>query len=407
MDGQDPAPVIRNAVAKALVHYFPLAGRLRELEGRKLAVDCTGEGVPFVEADADVRLEHFGDTVHPPLPCLDELLFDVPGLSAILNSPPVLIQVTRLACGGFIIAVRIHHAMADGQGMLQFLEAVAEMARGAAVPTVQPVWERDLLMARNPPRPSFAHREYDEGLPNPKATIVPLDAMVQCAFFFRPQDVAAIKAHLPPHLQMSSTTFEVLTGLMWKCRTMALALDADEEVRVCLPVSIRGGKTGFRIPKGYYGNSIATPVAISTAGKLCANPIGYAVELVQKAKREVDAEYVQSVADHMVLRGRPEVSTVRLYLVSDLTKIRFGDLDYGWDRPVYGGPASHGPIAGSFSFLSAMKNAKGEEGIVVPMWLPDSAMEKFAEEVGKLLRPAIDGRLPQQHDVLPARKTKL
>jgi len=94
MGGKDPVRVIQEALAKALVPYYPFAGRLREHDGCKLAVDCTGEGVLFVEADADVGLEHFGDPVLPPFPCLEELIFDVPGSSAILNSPLLLFQVT-------------------------------------------------------------------------------------------------------------------------------------------------------------------------------------------------------------------------------------------------------------------------------------------------------------------------
>ena len=62
--------------------------------GWKLAVDCTGEGVLFVEADADVGLEHFGDPLLPPFQCLEELIFDVPDSSAILNTPLLLFQVT-------------------------------------------------------------------------------------------------------------------------------------------------------------------------------------------------------------------------------------------------------------------------------------------------------------------------
>ncbi|GJM91147.1 hypothetical protein PR202_ga07494 [Eleusine coracana subsp. coracana] len=56
----DPVPVIGDALPRALMHYYPFVGRLRKLEGRKLAVHCTGEGVLFTEADADVRLEQFG-----------------------------------------------------------------------------------------------------------------------------------------------------------------------------------------------------------------------------------------------------------------------------------------------------------------------------------------------------------
>ena len=94
MGSKDPVRVIQEALAKALVPYYPFAGRLREQDGCRLAVDCTGEGVLFVEADAEVGLEHFDDPLLPPFPCREELIFDVPGSSAILNTPLLLFQVT-------------------------------------------------------------------------------------------------------------------------------------------------------------------------------------------------------------------------------------------------------------------------------------------------------------------------
>ena len=93
MQGRDPVRVIREALAKTLVFYYPLAGRLREGPGRKLVVECTGEGIVFIEADADVTLEQFGDALQPPFPCWEELLFDVPGSGEVLNCPLLLIQV--------------------------------------------------------------------------------------------------------------------------------------------------------------------------------------------------------------------------------------------------------------------------------------------------------------------------
>ncbi|KAL2252644.1 UNVERIFIED_CONTAM: Benzyl alcohol O-benzoyltransferase [Sesamum indicum] len=93
MDIKDPVKVIRDALAKALVFYYPLAGRLRETAGRKLVVECTGEGALFIEADADVRLQQFGDNLQPPFPCMEELLYDVPGSGGVVNCPLLLIQV--------------------------------------------------------------------------------------------------------------------------------------------------------------------------------------------------------------------------------------------------------------------------------------------------------------------------
>ncbi|KAL3749741.1 hypothetical protein ACJRO7_010805 [Eucalyptus globulus] len=91
---RDPGRAIREGLAKALVFYYPFAGRLREWPGRKLVVDCNKEGVMFVEADADITLDQFEDALHPPFPCQEELLFDVPGSSAVLDSPLLLVQVT-------------------------------------------------------------------------------------------------------------------------------------------------------------------------------------------------------------------------------------------------------------------------------------------------------------------------
>jgi len=93
MAGKDPAQIIRDALAQTLVFYYPFAGRLREGPSRKLMVDCTAEGVIFIEADADVTLQQFGDSLQPPFPCFQDLLYNVPGSDAVLHCPLLLVQV--------------------------------------------------------------------------------------------------------------------------------------------------------------------------------------------------------------------------------------------------------------------------------------------------------------------------
>ncbi|GLT59753.1 hypothetical protein SLA2020_325540 [Shorea laevis] len=381
MQGKDPARIIKEALAKTLVFYYPFAGRLREGPDRKLFVDCTGEGVLFIEADADVSLEQFGDALQPPFPCLEELLYDVPGSGGVLNCPLLLIQVTRLKCGGFIFALRLNHTMSDAAGLVQFLGAVAEMARGCLVPSIPPVWERHLLNARNPPRVTCTHHEYDE-VADTKGTIIPLDDMAHRSFFFGPAEVAAIRRFVPLHLRECST-FEVLTACLWRCRTIALQPDPNEEMRIICVVNARS-KFNPPLPKGFYGNALAYSAALTTAGKLCENPFGYALDLVRQAKANVTEEYMKSVADMMVIKGRPHFTMVRSYLVSDVRRAGFVDIDFGWGKPAYGGPAKGG--VGAISFYIPFKNNKGEDGIVVSLCLPAPAMERFVRELESMLK---------------------
>ena len=93
MQGKDPAQLIKKALSEALVFYYPLAGRLREGPDHKLMVDCNEEGVIFIEADADATLEQFGQPVQPPFPCLEEIVYDVPGSEGIIKCPLLLFQV--------------------------------------------------------------------------------------------------------------------------------------------------------------------------------------------------------------------------------------------------------------------------------------------------------------------------
>jgi hypothetical protein len=93
---EDPAVAVKAGLAKALVYYYPVAGRMRETANGKLVVDCTGEGVSFVEADAAVRLEDLGTPLLPPYPCFEELLPDAGDIQVVVGKPIVAIQVPYL-----------------------------------------------------------------------------------------------------------------------------------------------------------------------------------------------------------------------------------------------------------------------------------------------------------------------
>jgi len=116
------------------------------------------------------------------------------------------------------------------------------------------------------------------------------------------------------------------------------------------------------------------------------------LELVKKTKAIVTQEYMHSVADLMVIKGRPHFTVVRSYLVSDVTHAGLGEVEFGWGKAVYGGPAKGGvgAIPGVASFYIPFKNVKGEEGLIISVCLPTQAMEMFVKELESVLKNNID-----------------
>lgn len=218
--------------------------------------------------------------------------------------------------------------MADAQGTVQFLNAVGEIARGAPAPTVPPVWARELLSARNPPRITQTHREFDTIPESQRTQFPPDEQLVHKAFFFGPREIAALKCQVP----FPCTSFEVLAASVWRARTVALRLDPNDELRFMFTNNLRS-RMYPPLPEGYYGNVFVYPAILSSARQLCDSPLGFAVDLVKKAKAEATDEYIKSVTDLMVLRGRPPLAmngAPRVYFVSDNTRAGYDEVDYGW-----------------------------------------------------------------------------
>ena len=137
-------------------------------------------------------------------------------------------QITHLTCGGFIFAMRMNHTMTDGVGIAQFIKAIGEIARGALKPSIVPVWCRELLCARNPPRVTCIHHEYQQLPLDNKCIFTPDHA----SFFFGPKEIAAMR-HLLPHHLAHSPSFEVLTVCLWRYRTASLQWQNPNQ-EVCL-----------------------------------------------------------------------------------------------------------------------------------------------------------------------------
>ncbi|KAI3831689.1 hypothetical protein MKW92_017509 [Papaver armeniacum] len=355
----DPVDVIRKAIANALVFYYPFAGRVRESpDGGKLFVECTGEGVMFIEADADIHLDQFSSTndLIPPFQSSNELLYVVPG------------SVTRLLCGGFVLAIRLNHTISDAQGLHQFMMAVGELARGNESPSVIPQYPTESI--------NFFRRTRVASIPFGQ------NQRVQRSFFFGPQEMVAVRKHLPPHLRTCSN-FEILTACLWRCRTIAFDLDPKEHVRLFFYL-------------GFYGNALGYVMAYSTAEKLCKNSLEYTLDLVINSKNKfLDTETVgdknTTMKKKMFTSWTDLMTNYALegshYFITDVTRARFAEVDYGWGKAVYGAPVIlyDLPYPEERSFYIPYEKNKGEYGICVPICFPHESMERFVVEVERMI----------------------
>ncbi|KAK1653278.1 hypothetical protein QYE76_071083 [Lolium multiflorum] len=383
---------IKAAVAGALVYYYPMAGRLRKLpDGNRLVVDCTGEGVVFVEATTDVRLADLGEPLVPPYPCVEEFLGDAGDTRDVVGKPLLFLQVTQLKCGGFVIGLHMCHCIADGFGILQFIKTIADFACGELIPTTLPVWKRDIFTARMPPSIAHVYPAYKPFIHGLQCTgddvmlSTPPESMEVQYLFFGPKEIDTLRSHIPEQLSKSTTTFELITAVMWRCRTLALGYGPSEKVRVMFTLNTRGRSINGEsvVPRGYYGNAHFSPMVEVTVDELATKPLASILEKMRKVKWDTTKECMKSMVDLLALwREWSPFGMDRTYEVSDTKWVGGKALKFGKAELVAAGT----PHAGDFtskliSYHTKCKNIDGEDSTVVSILLPKPAMEKFTKEM--------------------------
>ncbi|KAL0355063.1 UNVERIFIED_CONTAM: Omega-hydroxypalmitate O-feruloyl transferase [Sesamum radiatum] len=397
---EDAVEVIKNALSKVLVHYYPLAGRLTISPEMKLIVDCTGEGAVFVEAEAECELQELGDITKPDPVTLGKLVYDIPGAENVLQIPPLVaqvskfmqlivsstvvvelymlkaefcLQVTKFKCGGFVLGLCMNHCMFDGIGAMEFVNSWGEIARGLPL-KVPPFMDRSILKARNPPKWEFPHHEFAEIEDLSNTSEIYKEEMLYRSFCFDHGKLEHLrKQALEDGTLEKCTTFEALSAFVWRARSEALNLKPDQQTKLLFAVD---GRSRFEppIPQKYFGNAIVLTNSLCNAGELVENPLSFTVKLVQEAVKMVTDGYMRSAIDYFeATRARPSLAAT--LLITTWSRLSFHTTDFGWGEPVLSGPVAL-PEKEVILFLS---HGKERKSINVLLGLPAPAMKKFEQ----------------------------
>ncbi|RDX69266.1 Acyl transferase 4, partial [Mucuna pruriens] len=328
--GPEAAKVIREALSKALVPYYPLAGRLKESQPGYLQIECSGDGVWFVHATADCTLHSlnfFDDVQSIPY---DDLLPDVIPESQQID-PLVQMQVTQFGCGGFVIGLIFCHSICDGLGAAQFLNAIGELARGLEKPSIEPVWHRDLF-------PSPPLTALPQSIPPPTLQIP--DYKLEHANIDLPMDqINRVKTQFQQATGLTCSAFEVVAAACWAARTRTIQFGPKPNTQLNL-VFFANCRHLFHpaLPNGFYGNCFF-PVTITTSCESLRNATTVeVVKLIQQAKAKLPVEFGKYLKGEHLKNGEdpfaPPLTYTTLF-ISEWGRLGFNHVDYRWGPPVH------------------------------------------------------------------------
>ncbi|PIN24921.1 Omega-hydroxypalmitate O-feruloyl transferase [Handroanthus impetiginosus] len=377
--------ILRDALKRVLVPYYPFTGRLRQTTNKKLEVFFgPNQGVLLVEAHSDVALADLGD-LSVPNPAWLKLIYQFPDEEQykVVNMPLVIAQVTKFSCGGFSLGLRICHCLCDGFGAMQFLNAWAKTAKtGSLVLNPNPCWDREIFLPRDPPKIQFSHTEFKR--------IEERSSLTKSLWEGKPiQKCYRISRDYQAHLKLlaqddgefSCTSFDAMAAHVWRSWVKALDVKpVNYELRLTFAVNTRAKLKNPPLRDGFYGNALCVACATSTVERLADGRLSETARLVHEARLHVSEEYLRSTIDYIDL-NRPE----RLEFGGKLTITQwtrfsiYESADFGWGKPVYAGPIDLTPTPQVCVFLPEGGEGGNSGAMVLCICLPECACNRFGE----------------------------
>ncbi|KAK7396149.1 hypothetical protein VNO78_16950 [Psophocarpus tetragonolobus] len=385
---------LRDSLSKALVMYYPLAGRLSWIEGARWELHCNAKGAQILEASCkEHNLDDLGDFV--PTHLVSQLIPDIDYDVPIEDTPLLVAQLTRFPCGGVTLGVALCRGAIDGTATMRFMSTWAKLARKEIL-EMTPYHDRSVLNSYKDDSVSYDHSEFQ----TPPLWLGPLggrDTNVVVALVkLTDEQVKKLKQKANNNNNSTNTTprgystFEVIAGYLWRCVSKArYAGNSNQPTRLSTLVNCRN-RMNPPLPSSYAGNTaFPTVTATCSFGEIMNRPLSYAVGNVRVGLERVTGEFVGSALCYIAkekdmnrlrynihypaprVHKGPYKGNPNLFVVSWMN-FSFKDADFGWGKPLYFGPGFMDSEGKAF----VMNKANGD-GFVVAIALETSHMDAF------------------------------
>lgn len=276
---------LENSLALALVHFYPLAGRLAAKREENppsylVFVDCNNSpGAKFIHAAADMTVSDIVSPIH--VPSVVQSFFDhdkVVNHDAHTSSLSLLsIQVTELVDGVFI-GCSANHCMMDGTSFWHFLNAWSEIFNVKSTPISRPPILKRWFPEGHGPVISLPFTHHDQFITRFEAPV-----LSERIFHFSAESIAKLKAKANRECNRNTiSSFQALSALVWRSVTQARGL-AHEQTTVCGLAINNRSRLVPPLSDDYFGNSIQVVYGTATAGELLEHNLGWAARLLHEA----------------------------------------------------------------------------------------------------------------------------
>ncbi|CAN6973899.1 unnamed protein product [Brassica oleracea var. botrytis] len=289
---------LKDSLATALVHFYPLAGRLSTLKtenprSHSVFVDCNDSpGAGFIHAKSELTVADIVGSKYVPLVVQSffdhHKAVDVDGQTLSLLS----VKITELVDGVFI-GLSMNHSVGDGSTFWNFFNSWSEIFNSQQDDNNFCLKNPQIFRQVSGPLCRLPYSPLDESIGQSESP-----DLKERMFHFSSETLRSLKskANLDCGATMISS-LQSLTAFIWRSITRARSLSNDQETTCRFAVGTRI-RMDPPLPANHFG--VYTSLASTTAktGDLLENVLGWAASKLHQAVTEQSSEKIASEIDH-------------------------------------------------------------------------------------------------------------